>query len=132
MAVSERPDSLLGSVRRVLKTQVAMTIALLVGVFLWSSPHAAIAAAYGAALGMVGTLISARSAKRSSDHALERPEVALVPVYSGAVQKLLLVAAGVALGIVSLALDPLYLVIGLALVQLGYVAAAVVAGGTTD
>ncbi len=132
MAVSERPDSLHGSVIRVLKAQVAMTIVLLVGVLFWSSPHAAIAAAYGAALGMVGTLISARSARRSSDNALERPEVALVPVYSGAVQKLLLVAAGVALGIVSLALYPLYLVIGLALVQLGYVAAAVVAGGTTD
>lgn len=80
---------------------------------------------YGAILGMTGTLISKRSADRSSQAAIAAPGVGMAPVYMGLINKLLIVAGGLAFGLVILGLEPIYIASGYFVTQLAVVATAV-------
>lgn len=101
-----------------------MAAALVVGSLSWSGADSAIAAAFGSGLGILGTIVSARSVKRASRAGRSGPVHSLVPVYMGEFQKLLIIGVGVVAGLVVLELRGLYLLSGLILAQLGYVVAS--------
>ena len=126
-------DSLEHHARRVLILQAALA-ALLVLLILAHGHIAgkgaqasenALAVIFGALLGMLGTLISRRSANRSSEAATKAPQYALVPVYLGLLNKLLVVGGGLAVGMVTLGFDPIYIVSGYLVSQLALVWVAV-------
>ncbi len=109
---------------KVLLVQTGLAVALVVGVLVWSRPSSALAAAFGAVLGILGTVVTGRSVRRSSEAAVVRPGYALVPVFSGVLQKLLIVGAGITLGYLLFGLSPVYTLSGLGLMQLGFLIAA--------
>lgn len=81
------------------------------------------AAAYGAILAISGTLLSARSVRRSTDAKYQRPDaglapVSIAPIFSGVVNKLVIVGGGIALGLIALELSPIHLVSVYLIVQI--------------
>ncbi len=132
MTTTNHDEMLNHSIGLILRSQVLLAAALVVGAALWSHPSSALAALFGSALGIVGTLVSARSVKRTSRHAGAGPVYSLVPVYMGEVQKLLIIGVGVALGLVVLDLPAMFLLCGLILAQFGYVVAAVLSSLAGD
>lgn len=124
------------SVRRVLAAQVVCALLLLVLVMLatalLSGPAMVAtagvartkAAAFGSLLGILATVVTARSVLKSSRVAEEHPHFGLLPVYAGLLLKLLLVAGGAFVGLVYLRLGPFYVVLGYLTMQSGYIWAA--------
>ena len=111
------------SVRRVLRIQlVAAALVLAVTGSLALLPAlplgagALAAAAYGCALGFAGTLLSARSVRRTSADAEDG--AGLVPIFSGLVNKLFIVGGGIAFGLIVLGLEPMLTVTGYFVVQM--------------
>lgn len=119
MTGSSSDQALSRTVALILRLQAALAGVLLLATLAWAGTAPALAALFGSALGILGTISSARGVRRAS----ETPSLA--PIYLGAFQKLLIVAAGVAFGLVVLDLGPIYLLSGLILSQIGYVVASV-------
>ncbi|WP_424947231.1 hypothetical protein [Candidatus Spongiihabitans sp.] len=140
------PPALERSVRRVLAAQALLAI-LLVAVVLattvWSDPTTATlslarvkAVAFGSLLGILATVITARSVIKSSQAATEHSpkqghgesnasaHLGMLPLYSGLLFKLLLVAGGAFVGLAYLQLGPLYIALGYITMQAGYIWAA--------
>ncbi|MCZ7601007.1 MAG: biopolymer transporter ExbD [Gammaproteobacteria bacterium] len=118
-------ESLRRSVGLVIRCQLALAALLVAGTLAWSQVPSAPAAVFGAAVGISGTLASARMAGRvaGGDGQASR---SLASLYLGEIQKLLIAAAGVAFGLVVLELPALFLILGLVLSQFGYLMASVV------
>lgn len=123
-------------IRRVLALQAVCALALVVLVMLataLAAPAAALtsglaragAAAFGSALGILATVVTARSVIKSGRAVADNPHLGLLPVYSGLLWKLLIVAGGAYFGLVYLQLGPLYVVLGYITMQAGYVWAAI-------
>ena len=81
------------------------------------------ATGYGGLLGMLNTVLSARSVRKSSRAVIESPNRAraLLPVFAGLVNKLVIVGGGMAVGMIVAALMPLFVVIGYVVVQIAFV-----------
>lgn len=109
------------SIRRVLLAQVILGVVLVAVVWVVDSLGLgrAGAVAFGAVLGMLATMVTARSVIQSS-RAAETSHFALLPLYSGLLFKLVLVAGGVFVGLVYLGLMPLYVLLGYITLQAGY------------
>jgi hypothetical protein len=79
------------------------------------------AALYGSVLAIAGTILSARSIRRSARYSAgdgkEMSFSALVPIYSGLLNKLVIVGGGIAFGLIWLDLEPVYVVLGYFVVQ---------------
>lgn len=73
---------------------------------------------YGSMLAITGTILSARSINRSSKVASDLAHSAMVPIYSGLLNKLVIVGGGIALGLIVLKLEPIFVVIGYLVVQM--------------
>mgnify|MGYP001812882718 CR=1 FL=1 len=84
----------------------------------------AFAGIFGALLGVAGTLLSKRSADRSGQAAAKTPQYAMLPIYLGLLNKLLVVGGGLAIGMVALGFGPIYIVSGYAITQLALLWAA--------
>lgn len=80
--------------------------------------------AYGSLLAIVSTLLGARSMRRttraSNDQLADddKGHLFMVPVFSGLLNKLLIVGGGIALGLVLLSLEPILLVLSYLFVQI--------------
>jgi hypothetical protein len=107
---------------QVLKAQTGLMLAgsLFAGVVM--SWHHGAALAFGASLAIFNTILSRRSILRASDLAYTQPEVGMLPIFSGLIQRLLVFAGGFVSGILLWGLLPLPLMIGFALAQAGYLA----------
>jgi hypothetical protein len=114
------------SVRRVLVLQggimilvlliVAATLFLTTG---WDGAGVKLASsAYGSVLAITGTILSARSIRRASKGVGETEQIAMVPIYSGLLNKLVIVGGGIAFGLIIIGLDPVLVVTGNNIVQL--------------
>jgi hypothetical protein len=125
MGIRGSGDALGRSVARVIRIQVALGLTLVVGALIWSQPTSALAAACGTALGVLGTMLSARGVTRASRRVGADSTPSVMPLYLGEIQKLLIIGAGVGFGLVILGLDAMFLLVGLALSQVGYVVASV-------
>ncbi|MCY4148291.1 MAG: hypothetical protein OXD44_10700 [Gammaproteobacteria bacterium] len=77
-----------------------------------------VAAGYGSLLALIGTMISARSARRSGDFAVTNSNMAMVPIFSGVVLKLVVVGGGIGLGLVWLGLDAIPVLVAFAVVKM--------------
>ena len=77
-----------------------------------------LASLYGSSLSLAGTLLASRSVKRAAKVAGESGSLAMVPIYSGLLNKLVIVGGGIGFGLVFLGLDPIFLVTGFIVVQL--------------
>jgi len=129
----EPNETLEQSARRVLVLQVSLTVLLAAGIVAFKvaadgwqlgidrSKASVIAFLYGAILGMAGTMLSKRSVSRSSQAAVKTPHYAMLPVYMGLLNKLLIVGGGLALGLVTLGLEPIYIVSGFLASQIALV-----------
>ena len=134
-------ETLEQSVKRVLVLQLILTVVLAVLVVLgyWITEGSltsllakkqevvwAIAAtSFGSLLAIVGTGLSARSVHKSSEASMKTPQLAMVPVYAGTFQKLLLPATGTAFGPIQLGLSPIMLILGYLVVHVAYIIAMV-------
>lgn len=133
MASNREHQTLEHSARQVLVWQAILTLLLAVLVTVYGvcvataqsglNPGALIAIGYGGLLGMLATLIAKRSAERLSHAAIAAPQVAMVPVYTGLINKLLLVGGGLAFGLGVLRLGPIYVVSGYFVTQFAWVLA---------
>ncbi|MGR3984547.1 MAG: hypothetical protein OD817_04730 [Gammaproteobacteria bacterium] len=119
-------------VRRVLAAQAALALAVMALALAATALHAGMAAlpalglmrakaaAFGALLGMLATLVTARSVLQSAKAAEHAAGMAILPVYAGLLMKLLLVAGGAFAGLVWLQLGPLFVLLGYITMQAGY------------
>lgn len=71
----------------------------------------------GSVLALCGTLLNARSVRKSSGAAVRGSAAALIPIFSGLLGKLVIIGGGIAFGLVYLDLDPVLLVASYLLVQ---------------
>ncbi len=110
-------------VGRVMVAQSAILVIASAGIGLFSGLQGAAAVAFGSVIGILLTWITARSVRRSSTAVLRHPGKAMLPLYSGLVQKLLIGGGGIVFGFTVLQLDPLFIVLGFGLSQLGFMAA---------
>lgn len=119
------------SVRSMLLIQCFATlfcVLLVAGISLLLGNNAAIlmnikAALFGAVLAVSGTLLSARSVRRSTELKPEQQDagqspVSLVPIFSGMLNKLVIVGGGLAFGLIVLGLSPIYVIASYLLVQI--------------
>lgn len=74
---------------------------------------------YGAALSLVGTMLASRSFARASGAVLKPgpSELAMLPIYSGLISKLLIVGGGIGFGLMALRLDAVLVVTAYIIVQ---------------
>ena len=73
---------------------------------------------YGSILAITGTILSARSIRKSSKIADPTSSATLVPIYSGLLNKLVIVGGGIAFGLIFLKLQPFYVVTAYFVVQM--------------
>ena len=104
----------------VLLAQAVFALIIFIIAIIWFSWENGIAGIWGVALGMIGTVLTGRSVKRSSDMIALNKKGSLTPSMSGTFAKLLLVGSGVVLGIVEFGFDPFFTVTGLAFAQFAY------------
>lgn len=121
----------MGSMRRVVLTQVVVAgllVAAVVAYSVWSNTEIfaearAKSLAFGALLGILVTLVTARSVLKSSRVAEDErhgAHLAMLPIYAGLLFKLVIVAGGTFFGLAYLRLAPLYIVLGYIAMQAGY------------
>lgn len=116
------PDRLGACFKQVLLAQLGLLLAgFLVASLVFSALHGA-ATLLGGCLAILNTILAKRSIIRASKLAYTQPEVGMLPVFSGLLQRIFAFAAGFAGGVLILGLMPLAILIGFALVQLGYLA----------
>ena len=118
-------DRLSGCFKQVIGTQAGLLLLGSLAAGLGYGLDHALAVALGAGLAMINTVIARRSIQRASELAYRQPDVGMLPVFSGLVQRLTIFAAGFAGGVLIAGLSPLPLLIGFLLAQLGYLACRV-------
>jgi hypothetical protein len=133
LASNREKETLEHSVRRVLILQSTLTVLLVLSVFaygiategmqqgIYRTAANAIACGYGALLGIAATLLTRRSVNRSSEAAMRTPQFAMLPVYMGLLNKLLIVGGGLGIGLVTLGLAPIFVVSGFLVTQLALI-----------
>ena len=96
------------------------------------------ASIYGSMLAIAGTILSARSirsrnAKHRKDASVSASDASiLVPIYSGLLNKLVIVGGGIGFGLIVLGLGAIFVVMGYFIVQLAVVAPWVFANDTVE
>ena len=111
------------SVRRVFRIQllvaggVLAAVGILAGLqVLPAADSALVSSGYGCLLALASTFLSARSVRRTPTDVVG--SAGMVPVFSGLLNKLVIVGGGIALGLVAFGLDPLLVVTGYIVVQM--------------
>ena len=125
-------DSLKEDVRGVLKMQCLSSALIMTLVVIYSIyseypfdllVSKLVACLYGAALAITASLLTARSVRRSSPLDTEKTlpgqaPVSLSPIFSGVLNKLVIVGGGIGFGLVVLELDPILVVFSYLVVQM--------------
>lgn len=116
------------TVKQILRIQVVAGVVAMVVLWVVSTAgdtgHALdslTAALYGSLLPIIGTMISARSAQRSSRIAATGSNMAMVPIFSGLMLKLGIMGGGIGVGLVFLSLDAMPLLVSFAIVKMSSV-----------
>jgi len=120
-AGSHKEDGLRDGQRRVYTAQVVISALLLLGTVLASESREKLyAVALGCVLGLVHTFLSARSVQRASVALLQSKGLGMLPLYAGLVNKLVLVAGGIAVGGILLHGSLPFIVLGFVAMQAGF------------
>ena len=115
-------DRLSDCFKRVVTTQLGLLLVTFLVASLGFSTGHGLAAALGGGLAILNTVLARRSIIRASKLAYTQPDVGMLPVFSGLLQRIFVFAAGFAGGVLLLGLPPLPVIAGFVLVQLGYLA----------
>ena len=115
-------DSLIRCFKQVVVAQLLLAVSCAVIVMLWFSLEHGYSILFGATLALANTLISKRSMQKAGEIAYKQPDLSMLPVYFGLMQRLIVFSAGFAVGVVGLGLMPLPVIAGFAVLQLGYLA----------
>ncbi|WP_092997996.1 ATP synthase subunit I [Thiohalomonas denitrificans] len=111
---------LLGMTRRLLTIQAALAL-LAAGTFLvlrgWEP---ALAAVFGGAIALFNTLVSAQRLARASESAASDLKRGMMELFIGAAIRFLATPGLIAVGIVFLNLDPVAIIVGFGVAQVGY------------
>ena len=107
--------------RRVTGLQLLIGGLTAAGFFVAKGLWEAQSALYGGFISVVVTYMLARRVERAGEIARQNPRKSMQLLYIGAVQRFVLVAALLGCGLILIKLEPLALIVGLALTQLAYV-----------
>lgn len=107
--------------RRVTGLQVTIGGLTAAGFFVAKGLWAAQSALYGALISILVTYMLARRVQRAGEIARQNPKKSMQLLYIGAVQRFVLVAALLGCGLLLIKLDPLAMIVALAVTQLAYV-----------
>ena len=108
--------------QQILIAQLAILMLSTMTAALFYSLAHAMAVALGVSLAVINTLLARRSIERASELAYRQPDLSMVPVFTGLVQRLFVFAAGFASAVIVLKLLPLPILIGFAVAQIAYLA----------
>ncbi len=103
--------------QRVVWIQAAVVVVSAGAVAWWAGTDTALATAYGGGLAIANTGLLGRRIELAGELAKQNPRQGAYALYAGAVQRFVLVLLGLGLGMGWLKLQPLPLLIGLALGQ---------------
>lgn len=73
---------------------------------------------YGCGLALTGTILASRSVSKAGKVVGKTGHLAMIPIYSGLLNKLVIVGGGIGFGLVFLKLGPIFVVTGFLVVQL--------------
>ena len=118
----KRNDKLARCFRQVVSAQVVLACLAISVVWLSVGSVAALSSLLGSVLALSNTWITQRSIQKSSELAYASPDMSMLPVFSGLIQRLVLFSAGMLVGILVFHLLPLYILTGFIVLQLGYLA----------
>lgn len=76
---------------------------------------------FGIIIGIITTIITARFVLKSARAATEHPGMAMLPVYSGMIWKLAMMAGGAYVAFARLNLAPIFVILGYLVMQSGYI-----------
>lgn len=106
-----------GRARRVMWTQVVISLVLGITLFFAYGPVHGLSAVYGGAMSLLVTLLLSRSVRRAEDVAQTDPKRGMTLLYVGAVQRFVVLVALFAIGLGLLKLKPLAVLAGFAATQ---------------
>lgn len=107
--------------RRVTGLQLTIGGLTAAGFFVAKGLWEAQSALYGGLISVLVTYMLARRVERAGEIARQNPKKSMQLLYIGAVQRFVLVAALLGCGLLLIKLEPLALIVGLAVTQLAYV-----------
>ena len=115
-------DRLASCFKQVVTTQLGLLLVTFAVASLAFGVGHGLATALGGGLAILNTVLARRSIIRASKLAYTRPDVGMLPVFSGLLQRIFVFAAGFVGGVLLLGLPPLPVIAGFVLAQLGYLA----------
>lgn len=107
--------------RKVIGLQLVIGGLTAAGFFVAKDLWHAQSALYGGLISVFGTYMLARRVERAGEIAQQNPKKSMQLLYIGAVQRFVLVAALLGCGLLLIKLEPVALIAGLVLTQLGYI-----------
>lgn len=108
------------AVRRLVLVQVLLVVAVGVGFLTTKGVADLWAVLYGGAIALFNTLFSAYRLQRATDAATDSVKRGMIELYVGAITRFVATPTLVALGIIALALNPVGIIAGFAIAQVGY------------
>lgn len=108
------------TLRRLLLVQGGLVAAVAAGFAVVTGPGAVPAVLFGGAIALFNTLVSAERLHRATAVAGQDPSGGMASLYMGAVIRFVATPALIVVGIAALALDPVAILAGFAVAQLGY------------
>lgn len=108
------------AVKRLLLVQVLLVLAVSIAFLLGQGLAEFLAAIYGGGIALFNTLVSAQRLRRATDAAVADAKSGIMELYVGAITRFVATPLLVAVGIVVLALEPVGIIAGFAVAQLGY------------
>ena len=118
--MSTANSQLAAKARSVASVQLISSV-VVAGLFLMLGAWDSLSALYGGFASALTALFLSRGVKRAEEAVLRDPKRSLQILYFGAVQRFLLVAGLLALGLAVLKLAPIAMCVGFAVAQLGFV-----------
>jgi len=114
-------DDVRSATRRIVTTQAIVAAILGVGFWIGMGQLAAVSALYGSVISVVSALLLGRGVTRAEKLAIDDPKRSLGILYFGAVQRFVLVAVMLAIGLSVLQLMAIPTFVGFALAQMAFV-----------
>ena len=108
------------TLRKLLLAQALLVLSTAVGFLAVKGGYTPLAALFGGAVALLNTAISANRLQKASEVAGGDVRRGMLELYLGAATRFVLTPLLIALGIAALSLDPVALIVGFGVAQLGY------------
>ena len=118
--MSHAAEILSQGIRRVLVSQIALTLLTAAAAFALLGSAAALAAFYGGGVALMGTWLLGRRIARTPETAQQGDAGSQLALYAGVIPRFIVTLALLAVGIGWLKLAPIPLIVAFALAQLGF------------